>query len=212
MQRVEEAPPGLNGVIIQVDLAKCRQEGAQASDCLKIFSLKLVEEKVIEEVSSDSVSQNPQEESKTEQPEVEMRSDDSAEDEDQDEADEKRRAEHAQMQMSQGVQQEYAHNILPKLTDALREMVTSTQTRISNLEDTIKYFKFIIPKVVSRGPKFVPSRVDTQHSKTVAYERFAYQKLMSHRTVTQTLKWSNILFFPHKNLVQYDCGKLQRLA
>lgn len=127
---------------------------------------------------------------------------DDSDQEDQDEADEKRRAEQAQMQSSQNAtKQEYTHNILPKMTDALREMVTSTQTRISNLEDTIKYFKCIIPKVVSKSAKLVPTRVDTQHAKTVAYERFAYQKLMSHRTVTQTLKWSNILFFPHKNLV-----------
>jgi len=35
---------------------------------------------------------------------------------------------------------------------------------------------------------------------------------MSHKNVNQSLKYSNILFFPHKNLIQYDCGKLQRLA
>ena len=35
---------------------------------------------------------------------------------------------------------------------------------------------------------------------------------MSHRNVNQSLKLANILFFPHKNLIQYDCGKLQRLA
>jgi hypothetical protein len=91
-------------------------------------------------------------------------------------------------------------------------MVTSPQQRISVMEDSIKYFKCIIPKVVARSPQLVPTQLDTRFEKKQAYERFAYQKLMSHRTVTQTLKWSNILFFPHKNLVQYDCGKLQRLA
>jgi SNF2 family DNA or RNA helicase len=30
--------------------------------------------------------------------------------------------------------------------------------------------------------------------------------------VTQNLKHSNFLFFPHKNLIQYDCGKLQKMA
>lgn len=69
------------------------------------------------------------------------------------------------------------------------------------MEDSIKYFKCIIPKVVARTATLVPSRVDTVHQKSSAYERFAYQKLMQHRTVTQSLKWSNILFFPHKNLV-----------
>lgn len=35
---------------------------------------------------------------------------------------------------------------------------------------------------------------------------------MLHKNVNQSLKYSNILFFPHRNLIQYDCGKLQRLA
>ena len=35
---------------------------------------------------------------------------------------------------------------------------------------------------------------------------------MSYRQVQSALKHGNLLYFPHKNLVQYDCGKLQRLA
>ena len=76
----------------------------------------------------------------------------------------------------------------------------------------IKHYKFIIPKAVARTAEFVPTKVITKHEKEKAYERYAYQKLMSHRNVNQSLKFSNILFFPHKNLIQYDCGKLQRLA
>jgi len=41
----------------------------------------------------------------------------------------------------------------------------------------------------------------TEHQKNKAYERAAYQKLMSIRNVNQSLKYSNILFFPHKNLI-----------
>lgn len=138
----------------------------------------------------------------------------SDEEENQDEADEKRRAEEAQIidQQTNQTTAKIDFYILPRFTDALRDLITSPQARINNLEDSIKYFKCIIPKVVCRSPQFIPTKIDTQQKKTQAYERFAYQKLMSHRTVTQSLKWSNILFFPHKNLVQYDCGKLQRLA
>lgn len=84
--------------------------------------------------------------------------------------------------------------------------------RVANLEEEIRHFKFIIPKVVARPVDFTPSKLITKHEKEKAYERFAYQKLMSHRNVHQSLRHSNILFFPHKNLIQYDCGKLQRLA
>ena len=99
-----------------------------------------------------------------------------------------------------------------KNCDALRDMVTTPLQRGSILDDQIKYFKCIIPKVVSKPPQFVATKIDTRFEKNKAYERFAYQKLMSHRNVNQSLKFSNILFFPHKNLIQYDCGKLQRLA
>jgi SNF2 family DNA or RNA helicase len=54
--------------------------------------------------------------------------------------------------------------------------------------------------------------VDVRVQKDNAYRNFAYQKLVSHRGVTQTLKHSNFLFFPQKNLIQYDCGKLQKLS
>lgn len=92
--------------------------------------------------------------------------------------------------------------------DSLREMVTTPLQRGALLDDLIKHFKCIIPKVVSKPPQFVPSQLDTRFEKNKAYKRFAYQKLMSHRNVNQSLKFSNILFFPHKNLIQYDCGKL----
>lgn len=89
-----------------------------------------------------------------------MKEDTEDDEDDQDEADEKKRAEQAQITQHQE-QREYNYNILPSFSDALRELVTSPQTRISHLEDSIKYFKCIIPKVVSRTPMLVPSKIDT---------------------------------------------------
>ena len=80
--------------------------------------------------------------------------------------------------------------------------------RASQMEEIVKNFKVIVPKVVAKTVEFVPSKVYTKHQKERAYERFLHQKLMQHKNVNQSLKYSNILFFPHKNLVQYDCGKL----
>ena len=80
--------------------------------------------------------------------------------------------------------------------------------RANQLEEIVKNFKVIVPKVVAKPVEFVPSKVYTKHQKERAYERFLHQKLMQHKNVSQSLKYSNILFFPHKNLVQYDCGKL----
>jgi hypothetical protein len=80
-------------------------------------------------------------------------------------------------------------------------MITTPVQRGLDLEEVIKHFKCIIPKVVARTAKFTPTHVDTRFQKEEAYKRFAYQKLMSHRNVNQSLKYSNFLFFPHKNLI-----------
>lgn len=51
------------------------------------------------------------------------------------------------------------------------------------MDETIRQFKFIIPKAVAEPVNFVPTQIVTQIQKEKAYERFAYQKLMSHRNV-----------------------------
>jgi superfamily II DNA/RNA helicase len=42
------------------------------------------------------------------------------------------------------------------------------------LEEVVKNFKIIIPKVVAKSAKFVPSRVYTKNQKEVAYEKFVH--------------------------------------
>lgn len=68
-------------------------------------------------------------------------------------------------------------------SDTLREMVTTPLQRGAYLDDLIKHFKCIIPKAVSKPPEFSSTKIDTRQEKNKAYERFAYQKLMSHRNV-----------------------------
>jgi helicase SWR1 len=51
------------------------------------------------------------------------------------------------------------------------------------MEEVVKNFKIIIPKVVAKPVKFVPSKINTKHQKEVAYERFLHQKLMQHKNV-----------------------------
>ena len=67
--------------------------------------------------------------------------------------------------------------------ESLRDLIVTPLQRVSLLEEEIRHFKFIIPKVVSRPIDFTPSKIVTKHEKERAYERFAYQKLMSHRNV-----------------------------
>ena len=53
-------------------------------------------------------------------------------------------------------------------------MIMTPLQRVSVLEEEIRHFKFIIPKVVARPVDFTPSKIVTKHEKEKAYERFAY--------------------------------------
>ena len=71
-----------------------------------------------------------------------------------------------------------------KNTDVLQQLIISPMQRASMMEEVVKNFKIIIPKVVSKPVKFVPSKVSTKNQKEVAYERFLHQKLMQHKNVS----------------------------
>ena len=83
----------------------------------------------------------------------------------------------------------------------LRDMIVTPMKRASQMEEIIKNFKVIVPKCVAKPVDFVPTKIYTKHQKSKALETFMHQKLMLHKTVSQSLKYSNILFFPHKNLI-----------
>jgi hypothetical protein len=61
-----------------------------------------------------------------------------------------------------------------KNTDTLQSLIVSPMQRASMMEDVIKNYKIIIPKVVSKPVEFVPSRIYTRHQKESAYERFLH--------------------------------------
>ena len=68
-------------------------------------------------------------------------------------------------------------------SDIIRDFIITPLQRIHSLEDTLTRFKIIIPKVLARPVQPMPSQLITAHQKSLAYERFAYQKLMGHRNV-----------------------------
>lgn len=61
-----------------------------------------------------------------------------------------------------------------KNTDLLSKLVISPMQRASAMEEIVKNFKIIIPKVVSKPAKFVPSKIYTKHQKAEAYEKFLH--------------------------------------
>lgn len=41
-ESIVEGPPGIHGVILEIDLAKAKEENANTTDCLKFYSLRAV--------------------------------------------------------------------------------------------------------------------------------------------------------------------------
>jgi E1A-binding protein p400 len=95
---------------------------------------------------------------------------------------------------------------------SLRGMVKSPMERLSDMEDTIKCFKFTVPRALARKPEKIITETVAEEQKRIAEENWHYQKLMRYRSVIRSLHFTNKMYFPHKQLVQYDCGKLQKLS
>ena len=77
----------------------------------------------------------------------------------------------------------FALSITYKNTDILTQLVISPMQRASMMEEMVKNFKIIIPKVVAKPVEFIPSKIYTKNQKDQAYERFLHQKLMQHKNV-----------------------------
>jgi hypothetical protein len=58
--------------------------------------------------------------------------------------------------------------------EVLRDFIVTPLQRVSLMEEEIRHYKFIIPKVVAKPVEFIPSQIVTKHEKEKAYERFAY--------------------------------------
>jgi superfamily II DNA/RNA helicase len=58
--------------------------------------------------------------------------------------------------------------------EVLRDFIVTPLQRVSHMEEEIRHYKFIIPKVVAKPVEFIPSQIVTKHEKEKAYERFAY--------------------------------------
>lgn len=97
-------------------------------------------------------------------------------------------------------------------SDVLRDLVITPSERLDEWTEKMKHFKFITNKVETRPIQLKISNYTTTYEKKKEYEDIVYRKVMSHKTILNSLKFTNSLYFPHKNLVQYDCGKLHKLS
>ncbi|KAG0335970.1 swr1 complex component [Podila humilis] len=89
-------------------------------------------------------------------------------------------------------------------SDALASAIVSTETRFKSNEETLKRFAFVTPAVTVKDPTWSPMHINASPSSTeIAIER---AKELFH-PVEACLQ----VQFPDKRLLQFDCGKLQKL-
>ena len=94
----------------------------------------------------------------------------------------------------------------------MRNLIITPSQRLMDWTEKLKHYKFITNKVRTRSVKLEISKHTAEYENKVEYENIVYRKVMSHRSILTSLKFTNSLYFPHKNLVQYDCGKLHKLS
>lgn len=97
-------------------------------------------------------------------------------------------------------------------TDALRDLIVTPMQRFAEWNEKLRHYKFITPKVRAKPTILTISKVSSTNDRKVEYQDVVYKKALSHRSILDSLKFTNSLYFPHRNLVQYDCGKLHKMS
>ncbi|KAG0053677.1 swr1 complex component [Gryganskiella cystojenkinii] len=89
-------------------------------------------------------------------------------------------------------------------TDALARAVVPSETRFYEEEETIKRFAFVTPSVLVRDPSWIPLEINLSPPTLEVVCNRAKELLhpIENRLQVQ---------FPDKRLLQFDCGKLQKL-
>lgn len=97
-------------------------------------------------------------------------------------------------------------------TEALNEMIFNPQKMINICEELMTRYKFFIPKIISSGPQLVPSKVSSDNQQLNTRYRMLYNNLNRVPNVQKYLSLFKIISLPEKKLVEYDSGKLMKLA
>jgi E1A-binding protein p400 len=97
-------------------------------------------------------------------------------------------------------------------TTPLQTLNFTPQKMLSLCDEIIKYFKIYIPKVISGGPKLVLSKYSTSITKSNHSYQILYNNLHRVPSVIKYLSLFKTIKCPDRKLVEYDSGKLIRLA
>ena len=91
-------------------------------------------------------------------------------------------------------------------------LVLSIQTRLEQLTTVIENFVFVLPKVVSIGPKTYYSGHILDDTRFINSYSPVMTTILREMSFMYAVKSRQSIFFPDKKLVQYDSGKLRMLS
>jgi len=97
-------------------------------------------------------------------------------------------------------------------SDSINEMIFNPQKMITICEELMTRYKFFIPKFLSNGPQLISSKISSENQQTNNRYRMLYNNLNRVPNVQKYLSLFKIISLPDKKLVEYDSGKLMKLA
>lgn len=97
-------------------------------------------------------------------------------------------------------------------TEAFSEMIFTPQKLLNICEELMTRYKFHIPKLISSGPRMIPSKLSCEVQQTNNRYRMLYNNLNRIPNVQKYFSLFKIISLPDKKLVEYDSGKLMKLA
>jgi hypothetical protein len=97
-------------------------------------------------------------------------------------------------------------------TNAIIDSIYNPQKMMNICDELLTRYKFYIPNFLSRGPQIVPSKINNDLQQLSNRYRMIYNNLNRIPNVQKYLSLHKIISFPDKKLVEYDSGKLIKLA
>ncbi len=97
-------------------------------------------------------------------------------------------------------------------TETLSNLIMTPNSMLSLCEDLMTNYRIHIPQIISTGPQLVTSKYDSTYERSKNHYRMIYNNLNRIPSVQKYFSLFKIISFPDKNLVQYDSGKLIKLA
>ena len=94
----------------------------------------------------------------------------------------------------------------------LQNLMFSPQKYLSLCDEIMTYFRIYIPKVISAGPRFIPSKINTSLSIQKNKYKTLYNNLHRINNVVKYLSLFKTISCPDRKLVEYDSGKLIKLS